>query len=511
MTLDTPPSITPRVLAEPFAQVHETHTGVVLLYGDRAYKTKKPVVTDFLDFGTPAARTAACHRELELNRRLAPDVYLGIAELTDPLGGPSEPVLVMRRLPDDRRLAALAADGRVTDTELRSLAGILAAFHRRATRGPAIEREGTIPRTRHRWRTLFHSLAQQPPGALDHEKLLRAEHLAMRFLDGRGALFGSRITAGRIVDGHGDLLAEDIFLLPDGFRILDCLDFDDRLRYVDGLDDAAFLAMDLEFRGHPELATHFLDAYAAAAGDPAPTALRHHYIAYRAMVRTKTDRIRAAQHHPTAPADAVRHLDLALNHLEHTRTRLILIGGLPGTGKSTIATALAAATGTEVLSSDALRTDLRDQGQITGPSGHYAQGAYRPTARALVYQRLLEGARHRLEHGTSVILDASWLDPAQRSAATILARRTSSDLFILRCTAPPALTAARLAERSPGPSDATPEIAASLAADMPPWDDAELLDTTQPPARTLDTALTYIRESERRLMMDWTETRDSQP
>src|SRR5690606_20356482 len=129
---------------------------------------------------------------------------------------------------------------------------------------------------------------------------------------------------------------------PDGFRILDCLDFDDQLRYVDALDDAAFLAMDLEFLGHPEHARSFLDDYARVADDPAPHSLRQHYIAYRATVRAKTDRVRHDQNDPAAAGNARHHVDLALRHLEQGAVRLALVGGLPGTGKSTIATRLAA-------------------------------------------------------------------------------------------------------------------------------------------------------------------------
>ncbi|MEC3957913.1 AAA family ATPase [Nocardia sp. CDC153] len=388
-------------------RVHETHSGVVVLYGDRAYKTKKPIVTDFLDFSTADRRERACRRELELNRRLAPDVYVGIAHLSDPAGRPSEPILVMRRMPEDRRLSAMLDAGTLTDVELRTLARTLADFHRTALRGDAIDQQGTAAAVRRRWRVLLHSLAEQPPGAIDPDRLLRADRLAMRFLDGRDRLFTARIHAGRIVDGHGDLLAEDIFALPDGLRILDCLDFDDTLRSVDVLDDAAFLAMDLEFLGRADLAAGFLDAYLEVARDEPPDSLRHHYIAYRSLVRAKTDRIRAAQGDPDAAEHARRHLDLTVAHLERGAVRLALVGGLPGTGKSTVATRLAAATGARVISSDTVRAELRAAGTITGQGGHYGTGAYRPAARALVYDQLLERARTELELGRSVILDAS--------------------------------------------------------------------------------------------------------
>ncbi|WP_328821050.1 hypothetical protein [Nocardia sp. CY41] len=126
-----------------FAQLRETHTGLVVLCGDRAYKVKKPVVTDFLDFGTPEARERACARELELNQRVAPDVYLGLAHLTDPGGGAAEPVIVMRRMPDELRLSTALADPTREAADLCALAQTLAHFHAGARRGAEIDRAGT--------------------------------------------------------------------------------------------------------------------------------------------------------------------------------------------------------------------------------------------------------------------------------------------------------------------------------------------------------------------------------
>ena len=140
--------------------------------------------------------------------------------------------------------------------------------------------------------------------------------------------------AGRIVDGHRDLLAEDIFCLDDGPRILDCLEFDDRLRWLDGLDDASFLAMDLDRLGRPDLAEQFIDWYAEYTADPAPASLRHHYVAYRALVRAKVCCIRAAQNEPQAMPSAGHLADLPLRHLHAATVSLILVGGLPGTGKT---------------------------------------------------------------------------------------------------------------------------------------------------------------------------------
>lgn len=478
-----------------FVQLRETHSGVVLLYGDRAYKTKKPIATDFLDFSTHARRERACARELELNRRMSPDVYLGVAHLDDPAGGPAEPVLVMRRMPEDRRLSNTLSDPDAGRGELSALARTLAAFHAAAARGPDIDAEGTPRRLRARWDALITPLRTVSADIVDTTRIDRVRYLAGRYIDGRTALLHNRIDSGRIVDGHGDLLAEDIFDLPDGFRVLDCLEFDDRLRYVDVIDDIAFLAMDLEFRGHREPARQFLLDYVSAAADPAPVSLIDHYIAYRAMVRAKVDIVRLAQGDVTARPRALHHLDIAVRHLEHSRIRLALVGGLPGTGKSTLARALAAEVGAVVISSDTVRRQLRDAGTVTGEIGHFGEGAYAAAAKTTVYTEMLARARSYLAHGVSVILDASWTSAAERTRATELAAELAVDVVEIRCECPQSEAARRIEHRADGDSDATAAIAAAMSTSQSPWLTASIIDTSAAPDAATADALRVWRGS----------------
>ncbi|WP_328401635.1 bifunctional aminoglycoside phosphotransferase/ATP-binding protein [Nocardia sp. NBC_00403] len=478
------------------AQLRETHTGIVVLCGERAYKLKKPIATDFLDFSTPERRERACAREFELNRRLAPDVYLGIAHLTDPEGGPDEPVVVMRRMPEERRLSNILADPAVRRSELSALVQVLTHFHHTARRGPDIDRAGTPDELRSRWRILLHSLGEQQADLVDPAQLARIAELSMRYVDGRKPLLATRVAEGRIVDGHGDLLAEDIFDLADGFRVLDCLDFDDRLRYVDCLDDIAFLAMDLEFMGHRELGDRLLDDYLHAAADPAPTSLRDHYVAYRALVRAKVDTIRFGQGEAAARDCAHRHLEIAARHLERGAVRLVLVGGLPGTGKSTVAETLAATTGAVVISSDRVRRELRAGHEITGAIGTFGVGAYAPADKALVYTQILARARTLLESGVSVILDASWIDAAQRRRATALADETAAELVALRCECSRALANHRIRQRAACESDATPHIADAMAVTASSWPEAVVLDTALPLDQTVAAAVRAWQRAE---------------
>lgn len=466
----------------PYVGVHETHTGIVVLAGDRAFKAKKPVLTDFLDFRTPERRERVCLREVELNRRLSPDSYLGVAHLTDPAGGPAEPIVVMRRYHDEDRLAFIVSTAANDDAEsvrglLDTIAAALARFHRRAERGRAISAQGEAGAIDQRWRANLAELDRYA-GTLPAGSVPRIRRLAAEFVAGREPLFRQRIEDGLIVDGHGDLLADDIFCGQDEPALLDCLEFDDNLRYVDCVDDAAFLAMDLEFLGHGDLGEHFLQRYAAHSARPAPQSLAHFYIAYRAVVRGKVDCVRLSQGKAAAAEDAARHLAIAVEHLEAGSVRLALVGGNPGTGKSTLARALAEQTGAQVISTDDVRRELRDSGALTGDAGVLDRGLYSPANVAAVYEAALLGARSLLGDGQSVILDGTWRQPQMRALAHRLAAETHSAMVELECAAAAGTAAGRITTRRPGTSEVTPEIAEAMAARHAGWDTAHRIDTS---------------------------------
>ena len=463
----------------PYADVHETHTGVVVLAGDRAFKAKKPVLTDFLDFRTPERRERACLREVELNSRMSPDSYLGVAHLTDPSGGPAEPIVVMRRYHDEDRLASIVSRGAGDSVRglLDTVAAVLARFHERAERSPVINAQGEAGAIDQRWRdnlVEFNRYADTLPAG----SLSRIQRLAAEFIAGREPLFKQRIEEGLIVDGHGDLLADDIFCVQGEPALLDCLEFDDELRHVDCVDDAAFLAMDLEFLGRKDLGDHFLERYAVHSACTAPSALRHFYIAYRAVVRAKVDCVRLSQGKSEAAEDAARHLAIADGHLQNGSVRLALVGGNPGTGKSTLARALAERTGAQVISTDDVRRELRASGAITGDAGVLNQGLYGPDNVAMVYQVALRRARSLLGNGHSVILDGTWRDPQMRAQAHRVASETHSMMVEFMCSATVGTAAGRITSRRPGNSEVTPEIAAAMAAQHSGWDTADRIDTS---------------------------------
>lgn len=465
------------------AAVAETHISLLIFAGDRAYKLKKSIRTPFLDFSSVQLRRQACEREVELNRRLAPDVYLGVADMIGPDGQPCDCLMVMKRMPPERRLAHLIGSGE-GEPCLAAVARLVAAFHAGAEAGPAINAAGTRDAVLERWEANIAEIQPLAEPLSDPSLPDRIARLARTYLSGREPLFDRRIAEGRIRDGHGDLLADDIFCLDDGPRILDCLEFDDRLRYVDVLDDAAFLAMDLERIGGPQIGWSFLNAYREAAGGDHPTGLAHHYMAYRAHVRAKIALIRHRQGDPEALTRATKLLEMAERNLRQARVVLLLVGGLPGTGKSTLARGLAERLSWSVLRSDEIRKKLAGPG---GGSG-YREGIYNQETTGRTYEAMLDRAAELLRMGVSVVLDASWSSAAHRLMAADLARESSAELLAVRCEAPADLTARRMLERTKrgdDPSDATPAIAGRMAAEFDDWPQAAGVDASGTVEQTL--------------------------
>lgn len=477
-------------------RVIETHSALIFLVGDRAYKVKKPVSLGFLDFSTVERRRAVCHEEVRLNRRLAPDVYLGVHDLVGTDGVAYEHLVVMRRMPAERALSALLEAGEDVRDHLRRLARLVAGFHATARTSPRIAAAGSVEGLRHNWATGLASLGDFAGRVLDDATYDGLCRLSARYLDGRGPLLALRQAEGRIRDGHGDLLTADVFCLDDGPRVLDCIEFDPLLRYGDVLLDVAFLAMDLQDRGHPELAESFLAQYEEFSGQYQPTSLTRHYVAYRAQVRSKVTCLRWEQGDESARPAAQRLAALALSQLEAAAVRLVLVGGPPGVGTSTVAGALADRHGWVLARSDVVRKQLAGLRPAERAAAPLDTGLYAPGSTERTYDELLAHARTALGLGESVVLDASWADPARRAAARAVAEQTCSELVELRCAAPPEVVAERTARRAAegaDASDADPRTAVLLTERFKHWPEAHVLDTTRPSDAVLDTATELVR------------------
>jgi aminoglycoside phosphotransferase family enzyme len=329
----------------------QTHVSHLFFAGDFVYKVKKPVDMGFLDFSTLEKRREAALAELELNRRISPDLYLDLAAVhRDDQGGLSfaapalveEVAVVMKRLPDGQRLSSLIEGRRVRPETMHELGRLVADFHARAETSPAIAKFGSLAVIRQNWDENFQQTEPFIGRTLTQNTWETCKTEIERFMRAYPDLFDERVRDGWIRDCHGDLQTDDIFIDPESgcARVLDCIEFNERFRYSDTIADTAFLSMDLRSRGREDLAAAFLDAYYAASNDePIPSLLRF-YESYRAYVRGKVRSFVIDQEGPSpdekaaATEEAHRFLTRSLEDALRIRPRLVLVAGLMGTGTS---------------------------------------------------------------------------------------------------------------------------------------------------------------------------------
>ena len=487
-------------MSEPWAAAVETATASVFFAGELAAKLKKPTDFGYADFSTLDARRRACEREVEVNRRLAPDVYLGVADLVGPAGDVIDHLVLMHRMPASRRLSALLHSQRPAQLRRRTLpdlARLLAGFHGAAHVVSEPDGPGSHPAVCRLWEEGLSALDRVTPSLVDAHVSRGISSLGRRYLAGRRPLFDQRLADGLVRDGHGDLLADDIFVLDDGARVLDALEFDERLRVCDVWMDVAFLAMDLERLGHPRLADAFLQAYAERAGNEPPSSLRHFFIAYRALVRIKVAALRFDQGDPAAAVEAKALAALCLRHLRKSTVTLTLVGGLPGSGKTTLATSLAEALDARYLSSDVVRKELDGSRPTTSRAAPWRRGIYDDVTTRRTYAEVLRRAAQALESGQSVILDATWWDAAQRDRAREVADCTQAVLTETCCAVAERAARERLARRRGAASDADAEVRRRMAQVFADWPQAVLIHTDRAPG-SVRSAAAAVRRSVRR-------------
>ncbi|CCF84143.1 AAA family ATPase [Nitrolancea hollandica] len=456
-------------------ELEETHASAVFLTSDFVYKVKKPVDFGFLDFSTLERREFFAHEEVRLNQRLTRDVYLGVVPVVEVGGrlqlfgeGPVvEYAVKMRRLPDDRMLSALLAKGLAGEEIFAAVAERLSQFYGGAATGPGIDEWGTTAAV---WRNIRENLDQTAPylGTIVAPfQLQLIEEVSTRFLGQESECFAERAARGMIREGHGDLhLAHICIEGPNLFdlQIFDCIEFNPRLRCGDVAVDAAFLAMDLDYHGHRELARAFINHLSQELQDPDLARLVHFFSIYRAHVRAKVACFRSNELAPEMPEylavkrEAERYFDLATSYIvEPEVPTMFLVGGLSGTGKSVVARRLARSLDATLVSSDVVRKELAGLPPETRVPVKYGTGIYTPEHTERTYETILERARGLLAEGRSVVLDATFLDSRWHEQAHEVASSTGADVLLIECRCPPAVVYERLERRArvaSEPSDA---------------------------------------------------------
>jgi len=281
----------------------ETHMSLVFLAGPTVYKLKKPVVYPFLDFSTLAARERSCRDELRLNRRLAPEVYLGLSTITrkadgtlalDGRGEVVDWLVRMRRLPGGRTLDRLIAAGTVTAEQVDAVAAALARFYASAERS-RVSADEYVQQLRNE-----HAISRDVIRAYENGLARPLLDEVQRFFDEDHALLRARVTAGRIVDGHGDLRPEHVWLNTPPL-VIDCLEFNERLRQVDPFDEIAYLGLECARLGAGWIGPRLLESVANALGDAIDTRLLHFYARYRACIRARLALAHLAESSPREP------------------------------------------------------------------------------------------------------------------------------------------------------------------------------------------------------------------
>jgi uncharacterized protein len=518
------PDAYPHAVAD--VEIHHTHISVVFLAGDFAYKVKKPVRLSFLDYGTLARRRHYCDEEVRLNRRLAPDVYLGvvpIVELDGTLhvrlaedddrarrmdGHVVEWAVRMRRLPHERTLQSLVEREEIRDDQLGGLAVHLAEFHRRAGRGAEVARFGRFDLVAKNARDNVAESKHQV-GTLIHASVF--ERLSARLEESLGAmrvLIDARAGRGVPCDSHGDLRLDHVYFVAEGEppTIVDCIEFNPAFRFADPVADMAFLAMDLQKAGRWDLAAIFSEAWFQAANDEEGRSLLDFYVAYRAAVRGKVQGIKAsaqdvpAEERSEAARTATGHWLLALGALEPPgrRPALVLVGGLPGTGKTTLATALAERAGLTLIRSDVVRKELAGLEAGDRAGADWGEGIYTEEWSRRTYDACLSRAEEALFRGGRVVVDASFHGDERRRAFLEVGARLGTRVAFLVCEAPDEVAESRLDRRRADASDADRRTHAEMARRWEPAGTAvkramTAVATASSPAATLEGAADALR------------------
>jgi aminoglycoside phosphotransferase family enzyme/predicted kinase len=489
----------------------QTQMSFVLLTDNYVYKVKKPVNLGFLDYTTLEKRRFFCQREVELNQRLCPEVYLGVVPITQEgrkilIQGKGEAIeyaVKMRRLPQQAMMDRLLAGDKVTPGMITRVAQKLAAFHKRAETSASISAFGEIKAIRKNTDENFTQTKKYIGNTISREKYQRIKAYTDGFMKKNATLFQKRIAEGRIRDCHGDLHAAHV-CFTDGICIYDCIEFNDRFRYSDVAAEVAFLAMDLDHYGRADLARRFVSAYIDESKDKGLAKLLNFYKCYRAYVRGKVESFKLDDPY-IAPAEKKQILEVASSYFDladsyiRSKPVLFITAGMVGTGKTFLAQALAKRLGLVVISSDVTRKQLAGIPVTEHRFEEFDRGIYSPEFSKKTYGKMFTEARHILSGGGSVILDASFIRAEERLKAKKLAEESGADFFIVECRLDEKTIKQRLAQRleEGSTSDGRWEIYPSQKRAFEPVAEAPatnraIIDTAQPVEKNIRQILDKI-------------------
>ncbi len=443
-------------------QLLQTQMSFVFIAGPSVYKVKKPVNLGYLDYSDLESRRGFCERETVLNRRLCPEVYLGVVPIIRrngqfALGGDGEIVeysVKMKSLPEDKMLNVLLARNEVAPSMIDGLSQKVADFHKIAESTTEISAFGDLKVIKGNCLENFDQTEKSVGRAVSLEKYQRIKSFTLDFLASNESLFQRRVEGKKIRDCHGDLHAAHI-CFTDGICIYDCIEFNDRFRYGDVASEVAFLAMDLDHYGRADLSLRFVDGYVHLTGDRELLDVLRFYKCYRAYVRGKVESFKLDDKYlPKLDRDdalkvASHYFDLA-SFYSRSRPSLLITAGVTGTGKTTAALAIARRTGFAVISSDIIRKELAGIPLTERRHDILDTGLYSAEFTRRTYDTMLGQARDMLARKQSVILDATFARRADRNQARMTAADAGADFLVLDFRGSRETIARRLKARSRG-------------------------------------------------------------
>lgn len=490
------PDFYPHPVQSP-VQLLQTHISYVFLTGDFAYKVKKPTQFGFLDFTTLEKRAYFCQEELRLNRRLSPELYRAVLpiyqgddySLSPPAHCQAEIIdyaLQMRQFPQEGLFSHLLQVGQLTSTHLRQLGQVVAQFHATAATNPEIQANG-MPAALNAVDEDNYTLAQTFIGeSQTWDQWQQARTFTQRFWHDHQALLYQRIAQGKIKECHGDLHLNNICLYKKQIQIFDCIEFCPEFRNIDVIYDVAFMVMDLDFHKRSDLANIFLNIYLEKTGDYEGALLLPAYLCMRAMIRGNVNSMTAKNTEPskTASSDqphywqrATDYFQLAARYTHPRQGQIVIMSGLSGSGKSTVARHLAPQLQAIHIRSDAVRKQLA--GVPLEQSGAEGSHIYNPAMTQKTYQRLADLGLSLANIGWTVILDAKYDQIALRSEVMTRADLAQIPVRLLYCTAPVDVLRSRLQNRQGDISDATAALLPSQLQTFQTFTSAEKQKLTQ--------------------------------